>query len=279
LQNKRQELTEYQNIKGEYLAKINAYISRFNLSQTTDKRLAIEEISKVSLEYEQVIKSLNQAMTEINKYNQDKSFLTAENSGDNIESIVREKARLQEEYDARKDELAKCRSNFMYYEELSAVLPELEAQKIRLAEKQAQYKEDYELLTLTAEYLKKADENLKVKYRAPLQESLNKYLKLIAGEKVSANIDIDLTVTVEENGSEKVTDYYSKGYQNLFEICKRFALTSVLFKGEKPFIILDDPFYNLDDEKLSQALQLIDKLSQEYQIVYFVCHESRRPNV
>jgi uncharacterized protein YhaN len=127
--------------------------------------------------------------------------------------------------------------------------------------------------------LKKADENLKVKYRAPLQESLNKYLKLIAGEKVSANIDIDLTVTIEENGSEKVTDYYSKGYQNLFEICKRFALTSVLFKGEKPFIILDDPFYNLDDEKLRQALQLIDKLSQEYQIVYFVCHESRNPNV
>ena len=83
-------------------------------------------------------------------------------------------------------------------------------------------------------------------------------------------------VTVEEKVGHVPTDYYSKGYQNLFEICKRFALTDVLFTGEKPFIILDDPFYNLDDEKLKNALELIQKLSNEYQIVYFICHESRR---
>ena len=97
----------------------------------------------------------------------------------------------------------------------------------------------------------------------------------IIERELKAQIDIDLNVSVEEIDGIKTTDYYSKGYQNLFEICKRFALTDVLFKKEKPFIILDDPFYNLDDKKIDQAVKLINALSEEYQIIYFVCHQSR----
>ena len=111
-----------------------------------------------------------------------------------------------------------------------------------------------------------------------MQQSLNKYINYVDDQNSQAKIDIDLTVSVIESSGEKSTDYYSKGYQNLFEICKRFALTDVLFTGEKPFIILDDPFYNLDGEKLYSALNLIKKLSQEYQIIYFVCHDSRKVN-
>ena len=50
----------------------------------------------------------------------------------------------------------------------------------------------------------------------------------------------------------------------------------MLFTKEKPFLILDDPFTNLDDEKIKNAIDLIKKLSEEYQIIYFVCHDSRR---
>ena len=124
--------------------------------------------------------------------------------------------------------------------------------------------------------MKKADENLKTRYRAPLTESLNKYLKNIEGGTLRANIDIDLKITVEGGGAERDTDYFSKGYRNLFDICKRFALADVIFTKERPFLILDDPFCNLDDNKLSAALELIRRLQGEYQILYLVCHESRR---
>ena len=123
--------------------------------------------------------------------------------------------------------------------------------------------------------MKLADENLKVKYRAPMRDSLNKYLAFIAGDVV-ADIDTDLKISVEEKSGIKDTDYYSKGFRNLFEICKRFALADVLFTAEKPFIVLDDPFVNLDDGKLRQALSLVKDLSREYQIIYLVCHESRK---
>ncbi len=61
----------------------------------------------------------------------------------------------------------------------------------------------------------------------------------------------------------------------MFEICKRFALIDVLFKDEKPFMILDDPFTDLDDEKVKKSLNLLKTLSEEYQVLYLVCHDSR----
>lgn len=45
--------------------------------------------------------------------------------------------------------------------------------------------------------------------------------------------------------------------------------------GEKPFLILDDPFVNLDDEKLARGRRLLAVLSQDYQVIYFTCHGSR----
>ena len=154
-------------------------------------------------------------------------------------------------------------------------LLDLESRQKELRDEYAELEKEYRILSLTNEHLKLADETLKTRYRAPLQESLNKYLAA-TGVKFGAIIDTEMNITVEVSGAGRESDYFSKGYRNLFEICKRFALTDVLFTAEKPFIILDDPFYDLDDEKLALALALIKKLSEEYQILYLVCHESRR---
>ena len=45
--------------------------------------------------------------------------------------------------------------------------------------------------------------------------------------------------------------------------------------GEAPFLLLDDPFVNLDEEHLSAARALLDRLAKELQILYFVCHVGR----
>ena len=58
-------------------------------------------------------------------------------------------------------------------------------------------------------------------------------------------------------------------------MCMRFALVDAMYPTEKPFLILDDPFVNLDDEKLSHGKQLLIALEKEYQAIYFTCHESR----
>ena len=55
----------------------------------------------------------------------------------------------------------------------------------------------------------------------------------------------------------------------------RLALSDALFEGERSFMILDDPFVNLDDAHTAQALKLLRELSEDRQIIYLVCNTSR----
>ncbi len=261
-------------IKDEYEEKLNGFLSRFNLGGE-DYGVALEKLKR-ALEIDFEIQA------ELNSIIEEKNQLINDVGGEgkvlgnfDIEMLKSEMDRLNAKFKNKTEELARRKSSIAEYENQVGLLPELKSQKTLLLEKLDTLTEELRVLDLTAEYLQGANDNLKVKYRAPLQESFEKYIKLIDGAK-TAMIDVDFNVTIDENGSQKKTDYYSKGYQNLFEICKRFALINVLFAKEKPFIILDDPFYNLDDKKLNASIDLIRRLAEEYQIIYFVCHDSRR---
>ena len=80
---------------------------------------------------------------------------------------------------------------------------------------------------------------------------------------------------VEEYGEGYEIGYLSKGYQDLVNICLRLSLVESIFKKEKPILILDDPFVNLDKTKLLKAKKMLEEISKEYQVLYLVCHESR----
>lgn len=197
----------------------------------------------------------------------------SEYSVENIRAMLKEK---KDVLVLKENEISTLTERIKKYEGSISELPDAESCRHELKEKLQTYQDEYELLKLTSSMLKKADENLKVKYRAPLENSLNKYLSVMTGESYGkAVIDIDLNINVNENCGSYSTDFYSEGYRDMFAVCKRFALTDVLFNQEKPFVILDDPFANLDDKKVKEALTLISDLSKEYQIIYFVCHQSR----
>ena len=55
----------------------------------------------------------------------------------------------------------------------------------------------------------------------------------------------------------------------------RLSLIDSLFESEKPFVILDDPFVNLDKTKIKNAINMLKNVSKKYQLIYFICHESR----
>ena len=259
-----------------YKTKLDGFLATFNVPDGHDYRSAIDYVKTAIIKQAELSKRLEEVCALIKGIVLEIGELNQSSKVENIALLRQELYDLQNKYAEKSNDLASKLSAIKGYEEIIERLCDLEIKKFEIGERIERYKDDYSILNKTAEYLKKADENLKIKYRAPLQSSLNKYLQMIVDDGVHANIDIDMNVTIEEKIGEKQTEYYSKGYRNLFEICKRFALTDVLFTSEKPFIILDDPFYNLDDEKLSSALELIKKLSSEYQILYLICHESRR---
>jgi len=50
------------------------------------------------------------------------------------------------------------------------------------------------------------------------------------------------------------------------------ALVDAMYKDQKPPIILDDAFANMDDKNYRGAIRVLAEVSQSYQVIYFTCH-------
>ncbi|MBR2869920.1 MAG: hypothetical protein IKB98_00865 [Clostridia bacterium] len=273
LEKKKNQIQELNNVINGYNNSLSMFFSRFNLL-SFDFSTMIEEVENAVKTKEESKKSFNENLLEIEKL----SFNPQETANENIPDYNQTKQKLFEKNEQLKslsNSLAKINSAISEREAEANNLPSLENKKSALIEKTCQLKDELDILNLTYDFLQKADENLKVRYRAPMQTAFDKYVGLLSGVEMDVEMDVDFNITINERGLSLPTDYYSKGYKNLFDICKRFALIEVLFNKEKPFVILDDPFCNLDDEKITFAKSLLEQLSKEYQIIYFTCHNSR----
>ncbi len=138
----------------------------------------------------------------------------------------------------------------------------------------------YDIVTTTQDFLQKARESFTARYMAPITHAFCKYYEMILGpQKDNWMIDANINFHRKEQGELRETKNMSAGYQDLIGVCMRLALVDAMFTDEKPFLIMDDPFVNLDEEKTENGMQLLYNVSQEYQTIYFTCHSSREPVV
>ncbi len=136
----------------------------------------------------------------------------------------------------------------------------------------------YTTLTLTHQFLQSAKEKFTARYMDPISNAFRKYYSIIMGEEEQDwSIDANISVKKREQGELRETQWLSAGYQDLMGVCMRLALVDAMFREEKPFLILDDPFVNLDEEKSQKGMVLLKEVAKEYQTIYFTCHESREP--
>lgn len=157
-------------------------------------------------------------------------------------------------------------------EEADALRNEYEASRERLAE----YKYRHELLENTAKFLKLADDNLKEKYVKPIKDKFRYYSDLIEealGEKITFGGDFEIRFL--QDGKERSERHLSAGQRSVCALCFRLALLENMYADEKPFLVLDDPFVNLDGEHLKRVGKMLAQLSEKWQMIYFSCHESR----
>lgn len=155
---------------------------------------------------------------------------------------------------------------------------EIELKEMQLAQEKDVRK--YHLLKLTQEFMQQAKEQFTARYMEPISQAFGKYYGLLTGDdKQSWMIDANINVKVKEQGELRETHWLSAGYQDLIGVCMRLALVDAMYQEEKPFLILDDPFVNLDQEKVKAGNELLLTVGKEYQIIYFTCHESRSPKI
>ena len=154
--------------------------------------------------------------------------------------------------------------------------PDIATQLRQLYDQKQKAQNTLIMLKRAAQLITRAKENLANRYLGKVEQRFNSYMHIwLNSDAVRGILDIDFNITIEENEKIHVAEGYSTGYCDLIDFCMRLALVDTLFENEQPFLILDDPFVNLDAQRLEKALELLSVMAATRQIVYFVCHPIR----
>ena len=157
-------------------------------------------------------------------------------------------------------------------------LPEIEATIRALEEELLQARANSATIANTAQFLEEAKSGLSTRYLADMQTSFSNLLQTLMDKNAPESVmDTSFKVKLREGGKTQHPESLSQGWRDAVQFCVRLSLAEALYaEGEKPPIILDDPFVNLDERRLTAAKRLLVSLSDKYQILYLVCHAERR---
>ncbi len=162
-----------------------------------------------------------------------------------------------------------------------AELYEMERHAQQAIEDLAAMEQRYHLLTLVRDHLTKARNDFTKQYMDPMMDAFTKYYGILANASDEAlvttfRMDADFNVHLLAEGEARNTELLSAGYRNLVELARRMAFIDAMYKEEKPFILLDDPFINLDPPKVEGGMRFLEAIARDHQVIYFTCHDSRK---
>lgn len=286
LQNLIATINEYQNLKNKkenidnkideldnkYSSmkdNLDKFISKYHIDQDVKSYIDTVRVDKGVLDKNNT--NLNNLMNNFNNFVEEKKLY---NRPENIEkidtnTITKQLSEKNELLSRKKDEIA---NDELEIEKIDTYNNEILESKEKLQELKYKYK----IVDETIKSIKEAEETLKHKYIEPMLNKFNQYSSMlgkIINEEI--NMDSDYNLSVIHNGKEKNYRHLSSGQLSLCALCYRLSIIDNIFKEDKPFIIMDDIFVNLDENNLIKAIELLKKLSNQRQIIYFTCHESR----
>ena len=163
--------------------------------------------------------------------------------------------------------------------ELKLRRQEIAAVKASLADKKKALDDDlhrYELNVKAYELLGEARDTFAVGHSAPVMEAFDRYYECVTGEP-AGNVQAapDMTIRYREQGMYRDSQTLSSGLADILGVCVRVAIVDSMYQDEKPMLIMDDPFVNLDDRNMAGAKKFVEKISEKYQILYFTCSQNR----
>lgn len=196
--------------------------------------------------------------------------------GPSLEESRRKLEAFRKEEEERREEIRKKRA------EREAKVRDLEflEEQERLLEQKKEEREAlekrYNLLQKTKAYLEMAKERFALQYKEPILEAFQKYFQSICTEPLQFQMSEDLELSFVDRGLSREQGYLSEGLQDLCRFCQKLAIFDAMFREEKVFLLLDDPFSHLDEKNGARARALLEKLAESRQIFYFTCSEERK---
>ncbi|MGN0357291.1 MAG: AAA family ATPase [Blautia sp.] len=169
-----------------------------------------------------------------------------------------------------------CQSRIQQEQELASEYPELKDKISKLNHQISEYQERYRILSLTRKYLTKARQDFADSYLRSIERNFRRYADILQKNLLqNTSINSDFHIIVSDGGILRETSWYSQGTRDLIDLCSRLAIIEDLFPDEAPFLVLDDPFVNLDEQCLHCLTDILHDIADKWQILYFTCHSSR----
>ena len=192
-----------------------------------------------------------------------------------VEELDRQLAAIAGERRLLSDELALLRREYDRAELELGEYDALAAKRAELSERLEKYERALDTILLTQKYMNSAKDRMTSKYLGRTKAAFEKYASLIGGTAGEYDMSTDFGISKIEGGATHAAEYYSRGTQDMLALASRLALLDALYEGERPFVVLDDPFSGFDDRRLAAALKLLRELSRDKQIIYFTCTDGR----
>ena len=259
----------------KYLLKYFKQLDNAYVTYVQEIKMKKDEFLKQKQDYESKLKAKEQ-YEEANNIIELKNTQEGEIKNIDKEKLIEKIAELANEIGKINDEKNYNKNQIELLESNLDAVFDIENNIEDLSQKIDEMKENCNILEKTKQYLEIAKEQFSSRYLSKMKKSFISNLKSINGKDMEINLDVKLNVQINEQGGNKEINFFSTGYKDLIYICMRLGLIDSLFEEEQPFLILDDPFVNLDEHKIKNAMNLLNNLAKKYQILYFVCHESRK---
>ena len=283
-QEKRKNYQENTQKYEELSRRIRDYISRIGFSLEEDMAGQLRQISRLLENYQSAEREYGNAEKRLQEFEQSHTMaeIPEPKEGEEMISLEEITSKIQE----INDQIQQKRRNIISYDrqleqdrEAEEELREKGNELGRLQEEFEQEKRKLGYIEKTRQYLEAAKESFTSRHMEPVMGAFRKYYRMLTGsDGEEFHIDANMNITISRQGMQREMQFFSAGYRDLMGLCLRMAFVQAMYQEEKPFILMDDPFVNLDEEKGNAGLELVREIAAEYQVIYFTCRRERDVN-
>ncbi len=147
-----------------------------------------------------------------------------------------------------------------------------------MEEERALIEQEYEDISLAAETLRSADDELQSRFSPELGRVAAEYMSRVTGGRYSQvliNRDFSAMTRTDADAVAHDSGYLSAGTMDLLYLAVRLAVCKLaLPEGEPCPLIIDDALVNLDETRLQQAMDLLKEIARERQVILFTCRSA-----
>lgn len=260
-------------------SRIKPFLDRFDpLRKMPSAAACLERVKQYERDFQSASRDYHIKQKALSDFIREKKLDEAvDYEGLDYDALSARQKELQGKCDDLKTETATLKSEIDNLARQADGLDAVQADIGRLAEEAETATANLKTVKLTKQFLEDAKEALSTRYLSGMQKSFARFLAALTSDEAPESVmDANFNVKLREDGKTREIESFSRGWRDAVQFCTRLSLADALYdEGEKPFLLLDDPFVNLDDRRLAAARRMLDLLAGDYQIVYMVCHADR----